>query len=76
MGVTRRNFIKFAVGGVAGDEPAVVETGRDGALVDRGDRVRILDNFSSGSVCMVLASEFFSENDYVRDWDTFVTLAK
>ena len=37
---------------------------------------RTLDNFSSGSVCMVLASEFYSETDYVRDWDTFVALTR
>jgi dTDP-4-dehydrorhamnose 3,5-epimerase-like enzyme len=28
---------------------------------------REIDNFSSGSVCMVLASENFSEDDYYRD---------
>ncbi len=37
---------------------------------------RTLDNFSSGSVCMVLASEFYSEHDYVRDWDQFVALTR
>lgn len=34
---------------------------------------RELDNFSSGSVCMVLASDFFSEDDYYRDYDTFIS---
>lgn len=33
---------------------------------------RELDNFSSGSVCMVLASQLFTEDDYIRDYDTFV----
>jgi hypothetical protein len=33
---------------------------------------RTLDNFSSGSVCMVLASEFYSEADYYRNYDDFV----
>ena len=28
---------------------------------------RELDNFSSGSVCMVLASEYYAESDYYRD---------
>ena len=32
---------------------------------------RELDNFSSGSVCLVLASEFFDEQDYIRDYDVF-----
>lgn len=33
---------------------------------------RVLDNFSSGSVCMVLASEFYDETDYIRDHDEFL----
>ncbi len=32
---------------------------------------RELDNFSSGSVCLVLASEYFDEEDYIRDYDVF-----
>lgn len=32
---------------------------------------REIDNFSSGSVCLVLASEFYSETDYYRDYDEF-----
>ena len=30
-----------------------------------------LDNFSSGSVCMVLASAKYDEADYIRDYDKF-----
>jgi len=37
---------------------------------------RELDNFSSGSVCMVLASEFFTEDDYIRDHNEYVELNK
>lgn len=33
---------------------------------------RFLDNFSSGSVCMVLASQRYDESDYVRDYDQFL----
>ena len=33
---------------------------------------RRLDNFSSGSVCMVLASNLFDEDDYYRDYDEYV----
>ncbi len=33
---------------------------------------REIDNFSSGSVCMVLASEFYSEADYFRQYDEFL----
>lgn len=32
---------------------------------------RELDNFSSGSVCLVLASDYFSEADYIRDFTQF-----
>ncbi len=32
---------------------------------------REIDNFSSGSVCMVLASEIYDENDYYRDYKDF-----
>lgn len=32
---------------------------------------REMDNFSSGSVCLVLASEFFDEADYYRDLEEF-----
>lgn len=32
---------------------------------------RKLDNFSSGSICMVLASELYSEQDYIRNYIKF-----
>lgn len=37
---------------------------------------RDLDNFSSGSVCMVLASEFYDEADYIRDYEQFSAATK
>ena len=33
---------------------------------------REIDNFSSGSVCMVLASNRYDEADYYRDYDQFL----
>lgn len=33
---------------------------------------RYLDNFSSGAVCMVLASERFDEDDYIREYPEFI----
>ena len=33
---------------------------------------REMDNFSSGSVCLVLASDFYNEDDYIRDYDEFL----
>ena len=32
---------------------------------------RELENFSSGSVCLVLASLRYNESDYIRDYDQF-----
>ena len=37
---------------------------------------RVLNNFSSGSVCLVLASDFYDEDDYIRDYETFKKMAK
>lgn len=34
---------------------------------------RELDNFSSGSICFVLASHEYDENDYFRDYEKFTT---
>lgn len=31
-----------------------------------------LEDFASGSVCMVLDSTIFSEDDYIRDFDEFI----
>ncbi|MFB6185936.1 MAG: FdtA/QdtA family cupin domain-containing protein [Halobacteriaceae archaeon] len=36
---------------------------------------RELENFSSGSVCLVLASEYYDEDDYIRDYDKFTRRA-
>jgi dTDP-4-dehydrorhamnose 3,5-epimerase-like enzyme len=33
---------------------------------------REIENFSSGSICLVLASEPYDESDYIRDHDAFV----
>ena len=33
---------------------------------------RELENFSSGSVCLVLASKKYDEDDYIRNYDRFV----
>lgn len=33
---------------------------------------RELKNFSSGSVCLVVASEVFEEEDYIRDFEEFL----
>jgi dTDP-4-dehydrorhamnose 3,5-epimerase-like enzyme len=35
---------------------------------------RELNNFSSGATCLVLASDTFSEQDYIRDFKEFLTI--
>lgn len=37
---------------------------------------RELTNFSSGSVCLVLASDFYDESDYYRDYKAFLQAVK
>lgn len=37
---------------------------------------RELENFSSGAVCLVLASDVFDEEDYIRDFDVFLNSKK
>ena len=42
-----------------------------GLLIDTGIW-RTLDDFSSGAVCLVLASEHYDEDDYIYDYDEFL----
>lgn len=37
---------------------------------------RTLDDFSSGSVCLVLASHKYDEQDYIRDYNIFIEYKK
>ncbi len=37
---------------------------------------RFLDNFSTGAVCMVLASDLYNPHDYLRDYDAFLVATK
>ena len=46
-----------------------------GLLVET-DIWRTLDDFSSGAVCLVLASELYDESDYIRDYDEFLEYVK
>lgn len=46
-----------------------------GLLVDT-DTWRTLDDFSAGAVCLVLASEPFSEEDYIRDFGDYLLYIK
>jgi dTDP-4-dehydrorhamnose 3,5-epimerase-like enzyme len=37
---------------------------------------RELQNFSSGAVCLVIASDVFDEDDYIRDYEEFLDSKK
>lgn len=37
---------------------------------------RTLDDFSSGAVCLCLASEEYDEEDYIRDYNDFIKFIK
>lgn len=37
---------------------------------------RELTNFTTDAVCIVLASEYYDENDYFRDYDEFINYTK
>ena len=44
----------------------------DKGLFIKKNTWREIENFSSGAVCLVLASDVFDEEDYVRDFDEFL----
>lgn len=33
---------------------------------------RVINNFSSGAICLVLASQVYQEDDYIRNYDKFL----
>ncbi len=46
----------------------------EGLLIPNGVW-RELKDFSSGAVCLVLASDVFDENDYIREFEEFLKLS-
>ncbi len=56
-----------------GEELEIVTLNKpyEGLLINPGIW-RELQNFSSGSVCLVVASEVYIEKDYIRDFDEFL----
>lgn len=46
----------------------------EGLLINSGIW-RELQNFSSGSICLVVASDVYIEDDYIRDFDEFMHYA-
>ena len=47
----------------------------EGLLIET-ETWRTLDDFSSGAVCLVLASHLFNEEDYIRDYDEYLSYLK
>lgn len=48
----------------------------DKGLLIKTNIWRELENFSSGAVCLVLASDVFLEDDYIRDFDAFLDFVR
>lgn len=46
------------------------------SLLIKGMVWRELQGFSSGSICLVINSGLFSEEDYIRDYDDFIKNCK
>ena len=74
--------VKQMVIGLSGSFHVTLDNGKEretvllnhpyqGLVIETGTW-RTLDDFSSGAVCMVLASELYEEEDYIRDYDEFI----
>jgi hypothetical protein len=48
----------------------------DKGLLIHNNIWREMENFSSGAVCLVVASEEFDEKDYIREFDDFLSYIK
>jgi len=54
------------------DSKTVTLNKPDKGLVIPRNMWRELENFSSGAVCLVLASDVFEEDDYIRNFDDYL----
>lgn len=78
--------LKQVILAISGSFDVVLKDGKSKEIVtlnrpDKGLLIenniwRELENFSSGSVCLVLASEEFSENDYIRSYKDYLSFIK
>lgn len=67
---------------VSGSFDVIIDDGRNKKTVNlnRPDKAlhvvpgiwREINNFSGGSICLVLASHRYDENDYIRDYNSFL----
>ena len=80
-GHAHKNLIQFMIP-LSGSFEVLVDDGTNktkimlnkphkGLLIPKGIW-REMDNFSSGAVCAVLASDYFDEEDYFRDYNEFI----
>jgi WxcM-like, C-terminal len=58
------------------DQKTITLNKPDKGLLINSNTWRELENFSSGAVCLVLASDIFKESDYIRDFDDFLASKK
>jgi oxalate decarboxylase/phosphoglucose isomerase-like protein (cupin superfamily) len=78
--------LKQVILAISGSFDVVLKDGKSNEIItlnrpDKGLLIenniwRELENFSSGSVCLVLASEEFSENDYIRSYKDYLSFIK
>lgn len=56
-----------------GEQRTVIHLNKpDKGLIIPSGIWRELENFSSGAVCLVIASEEYNESDYIRDYNEFL----
>jgi dTDP-4-dehydrorhamnose 3,5-epimerase-like enzyme len=70
----RGSFLLKVTNGIVVDEVVIEENGY-GYFLPRG-YWRDLSNFSEGAICVVLASEFYDENDYIYSFEDFLIWKK
>ena len=62
---------EFILENLAGDRERIFLNSPDKALLISNMTWREMANFSVGAVCLVLASEAYNENDYIRSYEEF-----
>ncbi|MCY1478329.1 TDP-4-oxo-6-deoxy-alpha-D-glucose-3,4-oxoisomerase [compost metagenome] len=80
-GHAHKNLIQLLIP-LSGSFDVVLNDGKENQIItlnkpDKGLLIkptiwRELENFSSGAVCLVIASEVYEEDDYIRELDQFL----
>lgn len=80
-GHAHKNLIQLLIP-LSGSFDVVLNDGKESQIItlnkpDKGLLIkptiwRELENFSSGAVCLVIASEVYEEDDYIREFDQFL----